>query len=166
MTNINTRPPIINELSMEDRAWIDWFTNVGRTLSPPNRDSGSFEPNFSNLATVGDVSISANFVRNGELLHFDVLIKPEPGATSSSTFGTTFFTLPSLLIEEGGDRDPSGNGFITSLSNGFVSAVDVTTPTDLNSGYVQKGSLRVFTPSWGPLSGDIAINGFTRIEGI
>ena len=67
--------PLNEEITNTSVPWVQWFTETSDTLSPPNRDSGSFTPVFVGLSTTPTISFTGNFVRNGEMLFFQNMTK-------------------------------------------------------------------------------------------
>ncbi len=177
LTMALSRAPIINEVDIKLEVWARWFTDISDLTTPPNRDSGIFGQSnsaiipftfFSNLTITGIMLFTNNFVRHGQILFFDVLIKQDPdnpGGTSASTLGTTFFLLPSLLINGGGDSSLAKD-LITASGYGFVNGFNVSTPEDFGAGFVEKGNLKAFTPTWAATGDDISVTGNVRIEGL
>lgn len=160
-----SRAPIIEEISLNSEPWVRWFTDVSAILEPPNRDASTFTPVFTSLTETGTVTITGNFVRKGKILFFDVVVDPEVASTSSSTLGTTFFLLPSLLIQAGGNKDNSQD-VISANGFGTLNGFNVETPEDFGAGYVENGTLKAFTPTWAATGDKVSVTGWVRIEGL
>jgi len=154
------RAPISEEVSISSIPWIRWFTDVSDVLTPPNWDSGEFTPVFSGLSVIDTVAVSGYYVRRGKILMFEVQIVPSGGGESASTFGTTYFTLPDLLINKNSQKT------IDALGYGSMTALDLDAPADLGSGYVLIDTLNAYTPTWSSTPNQITINGWVRIEGL
>lgn len=159
-----TRAPVVNEITIENKAWLRWFTNASNTLGPPNRDAAAFTPVFTGLTEAGAVVKTGSFVRDGQVIFFDVLVESAAG-TSASSLGTTNFLLPSLLIKLGGTKTNSQD-IISAQGYGTVTGFNVETPADLGHGYIDINTLKVFTPAWTATGDKISLTGWVRIQGL
>lgn len=157
---MNLKPPLVDKISNVIESWVQWFDGVGLLLSNPNRDSGTFEPNITGLTVSGGIDVTANYVRKGKMLFFDVVIDPQPMSTTESVLGDAFFELPGLIVQQSRDETITAEGY------GTVLGMNVETPSPLGQGYVNLGTNRVFLPSWTSTSAKLAITGSVRIGGL
>lgn len=131
--------PIVDPMIDDNRkcrpSWVEYFGDVSLG------DVGtSFTPTFTGLGTTGVPTISGVYYQNQGLTYFAVKIVP--GTDTSSTFGTTTFTLPFNVV-----ADTACNAVVgISVAQGVINAAGKT----------------VFTPTWTNIAVPVTITGYVK----
>ena len=142
MSNYSPPPiqtPIINK---EKEAFgllaPEWTLYINQTYTG---DTGtSFVPTYTNLTIAGTPTVTGAYYRDGQFIDFVILLLP--GTSTTSTQGSTYFSLPFDVLSDDGC-------FVVS---GLVCA----------NGAVDAATNRIYTPTWTAVTVPLTMRGRVR----
>lgn len=112
--------------------WVEYFASLS------NGDVGTtWTPTITNLTSVGTPTISGVYYQNQGFTDF--FVKIVPGTNTSSTAGSTAFTLPFNVVADAACHAVTGNASVP--------------------GAVNASSKTVYPPSWSNLTTPVTISG-------
>jgi hypothetical protein len=135
----NTQPVIDEETGLPTLPWILYFGSLF------TGDTGTtFTPVPVSMGVSGSPTYTGAYYRSGQFFDFWILITPNGGNTTS-TAGTTYFTLPFDVIVDG-------------------SCFAVLGLLGSNSGMVEASTNRCYTPTWTAATVPLTISGRVRAQ--
>lgn len=135
MADIDSIPTQQNVIDNNGKMQLQWILFMQTLLSG---DQGTaFVPDVSGLTVVGNPTIAGYYYNNQGFSDFYITIVP--GTSTTSTAGTTYFTLPFDVVFD-------APCFAITGTNGATGAINAATD-------------RCYTPAWSALTTPVTING-------
>lgn len=136
--------------------WALWFQKVWNMLSGTVAPK-SWTPVASNLTIVTGATLTGNYTRVGNVIHFKISITTT--GTTASTAGTTTITLPSFL-DAGGNAVP-----LIAAENDICTVVDAGSFASYGNGIIAANTGLLYPPTWAATAGEVVISGTYRTTG-
>jgi hypothetical protein len=129
-------------------AWSKWFRDVAALLGFDNNHSRILTPTLTGLAVVGTVAQSLVYVKQGNVISYQVILAPSGGGTVAATAGTT--RVDSLPYKASHD---AGGMVINAVSLALLGAARV-----------DAGTKQLYLPTFAATANKVIVSGWYRTE--